>query len=95
MGRLLEKNCIKHNAKPDDSLAKMLKELGDRTDIPQKLVKVAEGLKNFGNVGAHASAGELGKAEIPIVSALAKAILEYVYTAPYLADIVEEKLKKN
>lgn len=94
MRRLLEKVCLQHNAKPDDSLAKMLKELADKGEIPQKLVKVAEGLKNFGNVGAHAGAGELSKSEIPIVSALATAILEYVYTAPHLAEIAEEKIQQ-
>jgi hypothetical protein len=30
--------------------------------------------------------------EIPIVNALCSAILEYVYSAPYLATIAENKL---
>lgn len=35
-----------------------LKDIDDKNEIPQKLVKVAEGLKNFDNVGAHTSVGD-------------------------------------
>jgi hypothetical protein len=34
----------------------------------------------------------LTEKEIPIVNALCSAILEYVYSAPYLASIAENKL---
>lgn len=94
MRRLLETVCIEHQAKPNTTLHLMLKELADRQEIPQKLVKVAQGLKNFGNVGAHAGSGDLSREEIPIVSALATALLEYIYSAPYLATIAEDKLKE-
>lgn len=92
MRRLLETVCLEQGAKPNDLLAKMLKELADRGEIPQNLVKVASGLKNFGNVGAHASAGDLGEKEVPIISALTTALLEYIYSAPYLASLAENKL---
>ena len=93
MRRLLETVCIDHNTK-SDYLAGMLKELADRGEIPFKLVKVAQSLKNFGNVGAHAGAGDLSPEEIPIVGALAKALLEYIYSAPYLATLAEDTLKE-
>lgn len=70
----------------------MLKELADKNEISSKLVDVAKGLKNFGNIGAHAKIGKLTKKEIPIVNALSNAILEYVYSAPYLATLAEKKL---
>ena len=32
--------------------------------------------------------------EIPILNALSKAILEYIYSAPYLATLAEKQLEK-
>lgn len=92
MRRLLELVCLDRKA-ASGTLASMLKELADKNEIPEKLVKVAIGLKDFGNIGAHASSGNLTEKEIPIVNALCSAILEYVYSAPYLATFAENKLK--
>jgi len=92
MRRLLEKVCLDKKATVG-TLASMLNELSNKKEIPEKLVKVAMGLKDFGNIGAHAGSGELTEKEIPIVNALCSAILEYVYSAPYLATIAENKLK--
>ncbi len=91
MRRLLELVCLDRQA-TSGTLASMLKELADKNEIPQKLVKVASGLKDFGNIGAHAGSGELTEEEIPIVNDLCSAILEYVYSAPYLATMAENKL---
>lgn len=91
--RLLELVCLDRGAE-GDTLAKMLKDLATKNEIPDKLVKVASGLKDFGNMGAHASIGELSESEIPIVGALCNAIIEYVYTAPYLTTLAERQLKK-
>jgi hypothetical protein len=93
MRRLLEQVCIDRGAN-SGTLATMLTELANKGEIPQKLVKVAAGLKDFGNIGAHAGSGDLSIEEIPIVNALCKAILEYVYSAPYLVDVAETKLKQ-
>jgi hypothetical protein len=91
--KVLELTCIdRHAAK--GNLAPMLKDLAIKGEIPVKLVNVAEGLKNFGNIGAHASNFELSEEEIPIVEALSRAILEYVYSAPHLAAIAESRLNK-
>ena len=89
--RLLELVCIDRNAN-GQTLALMLKDLANRGEIPDKLVNVAKGLKDFGNVGAHAAIGELSESEIPIVATLSTAILEYIYSAPHLAAIAEAKL---
>ena len=92
MRRMLELVCIDRKAK-GEYLASMLKDLADRNEIPGKLVDVAKGLKDFGNIGAHAGIGELSEKEIPIVNALSTAVLEYIYSAPYLATVAEEKLE--
>jgi hypothetical protein len=89
--RLLELVCIDRQAK-NGSLAVMLNDLADKQEIPDKLAKIANKLKDFGNIGAHAGSGELTIREIPIVTALSNAILEYVYSAPYLANLAESKL---
>jgi hypothetical protein len=93
MRRMLELVCIDRKAK-QGTLAVMLKDLADKNEIPLKLVNVAKGLKDFGNIGAHASIGELSEKEIPILNALSKAILEYIYSAPYLATLAEKQLEK-
>lgn len=89
--RLLELVCIDRKAN-GATLALMLKDLSVKKEIPEKLVKVAKGLKDFGNIGAHASIGHLSEREIPTVAALSSAILEYIYSAPHLATIAENKL---
>jgi len=90
--RLLELVCLDRKAK-GATLALMIKDLADKHEIPEKLVKVASGLKDFGNIGAHAGIGELSEKEIPIVKSLTSAILEYIYSAPHLATLAETKLK--
>lgn len=91
--RLLELVCIDRNAE-GDTLAKMLNDLSSKGEIPIKLVNVAKRLKDLGNVGAHAATGDLSEKETPIIKALILAILEYIYSAPHLAEIAEQKLNK-
>jgi hypothetical protein len=55
---------------------------------------MAHGLRQLRNVGAHADLGELNESEIPVLDALSRAILEYVYRAPRLLEEVNERLKK-
>jgi hypothetical protein len=91
--RLLEIVCIDRNAS-GKYLSDMLKNLSENGEIPSKLVNVAKGLKELGNIGAHAGSKDLSEREIPILKALSLAILDYVYSAPYLAIIAENQLKK-
>lgn len=93
MRRLLEMVCIDRKAK-GKTLHKMLEDLAGRHEIPEKLVAVANGLRGFGNIGAHPVEGELGAGEAPIVNSLTNAILEYIYSAPYLADMAERELER-
>ena len=91
VGRLIEMVCEDRSA-AGRSLSDKLADLAGRGEIPRNLVGVADGLRNLRNVGAHAGLGELTGAEIQILSALAKALLEYVYSAPYLAGIAQKRL---
>ena len=88
LGRLLELVCQDRNA-TGKSLGNKLKDLASRHEIPDKLRGVAEGLRNLRNVGAHPTLGELTPAELPIMDNLCRAILEYVYSAPFFAKQAE------
>jgi hypothetical protein len=93
LGRVLELICIDRGAK-GKFVAEKLKHLAEKNEIPENLVKVAAGLRNLRNVGAHAELGELTPAEIPILTKLCVAIVEYVYSAPHLATQAEECLNR-
>jgi len=91
MRRLLEIVCEDRKAEGND-LYNKLADLAKKNEIPNKLVDVAHGLRAIGNIGAHAELGEVTEKEIPILRALINAILEYVYSAPYLAQVAKERL---
>lgn len=91
--RVLELLCIDRKASGKD-LNDKLADLSKKGEIPDKLVGVAKNLRLIGNIGAHATLGELSDAEVPILDNLCKAILEYVYTAPFLAEQAEKKVKQ-
>lgn len=93
LGRILELVCHNKGAK-GKTFYEMLKDLAAKNEIPEKLIKVANGLRNFRNIGAHAGADVLSSSELPIVRALLDAILAYLYSAQHLADLAETKLAK-
>ncbi len=93
VGRVLEMVCENRKATGKDLNSKLL-DLASKGEIPNNLVGVANGLRNLRNVGAHAVLGELTEDEVPILGSLVNAILEYVYSAPYLAQIAQNKLDK-
>jgi len=93
LGRVLELVCEDRQAVGKDLYAK-LQNLATNDEIPSKLVDVAHGIRNLRNVGAHATLGELTAAEVPILDALTRAILEYVYSAPLLAQKAEQRLNE-
>lgn len=97
IGRLLELVCEDRNAS-GKILVNRLEDLVSKGEIPEKLVGVANSLRNLRNIGAHATLGELTPGEIPILDNLCKAILEYVYSAPFLVTQAKkrvEALKKS
>lgn len=89
--RGLEVVCQDRGAK-GRNLHDRLKDLGDKHEIPARLVDIALGLKNLGNIGAHAGLGDLSPREVPLMTSLFEAVLEHVYGAPYLITIVERRL---
>jgi uncharacterized protein YbaR (Trm112 family) len=93
LGRVLELVCHDRSAS-GRSLSEQLHDLAAKGEIPAKLVEVANGLRGMRNIGAHPSLGELTQAEVPILDDLARAILEYVYSAPLLAQKAAERMAK-
>lgn len=91
--RVLELVCVDRKASGNDLNSK-LADLAQKGEMPSKLVGVAKGLRQLGNVGAHATLGELTPEEIPVLDDLCRAILEYVYSAPSLAQCAEERLNR-
>lgn len=91
LGRVLELVCIDKNA-VGNSLFERLKDIADRGIMPQQLADMAHALRQLRNIGAHADLGELTNAEVPILEDLSIAILEYVYSAPALVELVQSKL---
>jgi hypothetical protein len=91
--RMLEVVCEERKVK-GESLSNKLEMLAKQGEIPRNLVGVARGLRLLGNKGAHEFSERLSNDEIPILDDLSKAILEYLYIAPYLAKQAETRLKK-
>ncbi len=89
--RLLELICFDRNAN-GEKLYQKLEDLVSKNEIPEKLVKIADGLRLFGNIGAHEKDGTLSEKELPILTDMIISILEYIYSAPYLASMAESKL---
>lgn len=97
LGRVLDLVCIDKNA-AGGSLFERLQDIANKGIMPQQLAEMAHALRQLRNIGAHADLGELTSAEVPILDDLSKAILEYVYSAPALVQLVQlkiEKLKKK
>jgi hypothetical protein len=93
LGRVIEMVCDDRNA-TGKSLSDKLSDLATKGEIPTKLVGVAGGIRMLRNVGAHATLGNLTPAEVPILGSLIDAILEYVYSAPHLAQLAQQMSSK-
>lgn len=93
IGRVLEMVCADRKA-TGKFLSHRLSDLAKKGEIPHNLVEVANNLARLRNVGAHFDLGQLTPEEVPILEDLCKAILEYVYSAKFLAHKAEEALKK-
>jgi hypothetical protein len=91
--RLLEMICLDKGAQ-GKSLFEQLKVLAKMGVIPEQLIDIANGLRNFGNIGAHAGGVQLSENEVPVIDALCRAILEYVYGAPHLVALAQQTLDK-
>jgi hypothetical protein len=92
LGRMLEGVCEERKVKGENLIDK-LKVLAEKGEIPENLMGVAHGLRKLRNIGAHELLEGLSSDEIPILDALSRAILEYIYIAPSLARQAETRLK--
>ncbi|MCH8046691.1 MAG: DUF4145 domain-containing protein [Planctomycetes bacterium] len=91
LGRVLDVVCDDRNAQ-GDTLNQRLGDLATKGEIPGNLVDVANGLRQLRNIGAHANLGELEDRDIPVLDSLCRAILEYVYSAPHIAQEARSRL---
>lgn len=91
LGRVLDLVCIDKNA-AGENLFERLEDIAQKGVMPQQLADMAHALRHLRNIGAHANLGELTPAEVPILEGLSKAILEYVYSAPALVQLVQSKI---
>jgi len=79
--RALEAVCIdRGSTKPN--LAKQLKELADKGEIPTTLSEASDILRIVGNIGAHASKKDIHPLQALAIDEFFKAIIEYVYVSP-------------
>lgn len=92
MGRLLEIVCEDRQAE-GRTLNDKLADLSSKGEIPDKLVSVAKSIRQLRNHGAHATLGGLSASDVPVLDDLARAILEYLYSAPELVRRAEARLK--
>ncbi len=93
LGRVLDVVCQDRNA-VGDTLHKQLIDLAAKQEIPRNLADLAHKLRQLRNVGAHASLGTLSADEVPVLEALCRAVLEYVYAAPKLMERVGQLVAK-
>ncbi|MDB5072079.1 MAG: hypothetical protein JWM87_3190 [Candidatus Eremiobacteraeota bacterium] len=76
------------------TLANKLRDLATKETIPSPLADIAEHIRDFGNIGAHADVRDLRQNEAALLHDLCVAILEYVYAAPELVGRAQAALKK-
>ena len=93
LGRVLDVVCDDRNA-VGKTLHERLSDLATRHEIPKNLAEMAHKLRQLRNVGAHADLGALTDQEVPVLAALCRAVLEYVYSAPRLVARVEKLVSK-
>jgi hypothetical protein len=93
LGRLLELVCTDRGATKGD-LNRRLAELASRGEIPERVVEMANALRELRHAGAHAWVGELTFEDVPVLESIAQAILEYVYAGPALLNEAGVQLGK-
>jgi hypothetical protein len=62
--------------------------------LPESLKKVAHGLKDLRNFGAHGNLGDLDAKDAPLLESLCRALLMYFYTIPALSLDARKRLGK-
>ena len=78
-----------------ETLYDRIEQLAERGEIPPKLRELSHKLRKLRNMGAHADIGSLDSSDVPLLEALCKAILLYVYTAPALIGAAQQRLDRT
>lgn len=91
IGRTLEFLCKERKA-AGKTLEKMLLDLKNRGEIPDRILEIASSLRFFRNIGAHAdNEMNVSRRDAETLIALCEAILEYVYEAPAVLKAAQDK----
>ena len=91
--RALEALCKDRKTK-NQSLARQLKELSDKGEIPTTLSEASDILRLIGNVGAHASETDVHPLQAMAIDNFFKAIVEYVYVSPTKIKEFKEQMNQ-
>jgi hypothetical protein len=91
--RALEYLCLDKKA-TRGTLHEMVKDLAANGIIPPTLAEMTEGIRILGNVGVHATEGDLSPSDVATMDDFFKAVLEYVYIAPSKIEKLKERLSE-
>lgn len=80
--RCLEAICYDRGA-TNQNLAKNIKLLAERGEIPNTLSEMSDVLRKLGNIGSHASNEEISSEYVDVIDDFLSVIIEYVYIAPH------------
>lgn len=90
--RSLEALCRDRGANKR-SLVQSLQELATRGEIPPTLADMTDVLRQLGNIGSHAGDEEIDPAYVDVIDDFFRAIVEYVYIAPYKVNEFKARLE--
>jgi len=74
-------------------LAENLQELASRREIPPTLTEMTDVLRQLGNIGSHAGDEEIDPDYVDVIDDFFRAIVEYVYIAPYKVTEFKARLE--
>lgn len=73
-------------------LAKKLKDLADKGEIPTTLTEMTDVLRTLGNIGSHAADEEVTSEFVEVIDDFFRAVVEYVYVAPWKVSECKNRL---
>jgi len=91
--RALEALCEDRGVN-ERTLARSLNVLAERGEIPATLAEMTDILRLLGNIGAHAADQSVKPGHVHVMDDFFKAVVEYVYVAPYKLQEFRKKLER-
>jgi len=92
--RALEALCDDRGSRPG-TLHSRLEELASRGELPALLASLTHTLRTLGNQGAHFSETSLSQPDVWAIRDFFRAVVEYVYIAPYKLIAFKKRLGDN